>query len=202
MSSQPGNNCTAVRITEKARPAEARPEHGATERPFIICQRAARGRERTTRGQGFRRITSRNNSSMTASVVRASGGIMPTYAMGKISFIRILCLVVGCLHSTGIIWPCFDAYPLQGPFRFLSSSSSCCPLLSPGESSAHFILCCLQSHICLNMSGSTIHCPDGGVRVCKCIVPLQIEFHICLPYVIALWARRMLFCKIERRKSK
>ena len=37
--------------------------------------RERRGRERTTRGQGFRRITSRNNSSIPAAVVRASVGL-------------------------------------------------------------------------------------------------------------------------------
>ena len=125
MSSQPGNNCTAVRITEKARPAEARPEHGATERPFIICQRAARGRERTTRGQGFRRITSRNNSSMTASVVRAWGFYANICHGENIFYICIWDTVLDCWVPT----PLLESFGLALSLTLCKAHSVSCPLL-------------------------------------------------------------------------
>ena len=82
--------------------------------------RERRGRERTTRGQGFRRITSRNNSSMTASVVRAWGYYVNICHGENIFYISgILCLIVGCQHPYWHQLAMFRRLPFARPIPFL-----------------------------------------------------------------------------------
>ena len=147
------------------------------------------GRERTTRGQGFRRITSRNNSSMTASVVRA-WGYYANICHGENSWDTVLdCWVpTPLLESFGLVLTLTlcKAHSVSCP---LLLAVHCCRLAYPLRSSSFVAWRVKYVWICQR---AQYMAPLGGVRICKCIVPLQIEFALCY---LSMGAQTMLFCK-------